>query len=341
MGGGETVACRGFGGGDKLAANAARLKLWIDAEQAEIGEIIAAAGDVDAAQRRIAVERDQQAAVAAEQRAEGFEVGAFTGDKVGLMRPARTRAVAAVSAFDDGVQVWEISLGSRTDRHHWPLQRRLDLARGEVGVDGLGDRAADDEDRCASVERGAWGNDALLVADLAIGRAHAGDHEEAVLPRIVRGLHFFARADDAVDASGFRQFGEANDLLMRIGRKADRGQVVCVEAGEHRHCDDLGARGRGCLGILKHRAAARGVDGDDRGFERTQRLHRLADSIGNVVELEIQKDRQADIGHLVNALSAVRHEEFKAQLDPADMVADALGDGLGALQVGGVERNVD
>ena len=44
-----------------------------------------------------------------------------------------------------------------------------------------------------------------------------------------------------------------------------------------------------------------------------------------------------EVGHLANALPAVGGEEFEAELDPADMVADPVGDGLGALDV----RRVD
>src|SRR3546814_3693518 len=80
------------------------------------------------------------------------------------------------------------------------------------------------------------------------------------------------------------------------------------------------------------RAAAGGMDGENRRFERTKRLDRLADGVGDIVELEIEEDRQADLVHLVDARAPVRHEEFEAQLDPADMVADARGDIPGLVE---------
>ena len=49
------------------------------------------------------------------------------------------------------------------------LQRRLDRARGGVGVFRLGDRAADHQDRRAVVQCLSRGDDALLVAGRAIG----------------------------------------------------------------------------------------------------------------------------------------------------------------------------
>ena len=46
------------------------------------------------------------------------------------------------------------------------------------GSSACGDRATDDEDRGAGVERRARGDHALLVADVAVGGADAGDDEE-------------------------------------------------------------------------------------------------------------------------------------------------------------------
>src|SRR3546814_16088420 len=52
-------------------------------------------------------------------------------------------------------------------------ERRADLARGEIGIGRERDRAADDDDRGARVERGARGDDALLIAGRAVGGADA------------------------------------------------------------------------------------------------------------------------------------------------------------------------
>src|SRR3546814_13310691 len=86
------------------------------------------------------------------------------------------------------------------------------------------------------------------------------------------------------------------------------------------------------------RSAAGGMDGENRRFERTQRLDRLADGVGDIVELEIEEDRQDDLVHLVDARAPVRHEEFEAQLESDDMVADARGDNPGLCEVRRVVR---
>src|SRR3546814_6556674 len=58
-------------------------------------------------------------------------------------------------------------------------ERRADLARGEIGIGRERDRAADDDDRGARVERGARGDDALLIAGRAVGGADAGQDRKS------------------------------------------------------------------------------------------------------------------------------------------------------------------
>ena len=77
------------------------------------------------------------------------------------------------------------------------------------------------------------------------------------------------------------------------------------------------------------------------GCERVERLHRLGDGVGDVVELEVEEDRQAERGHLADAVGAVGREEFEAELDPADMGPDLGGNGFGAVEIGRVDRDVD
>src|SRR5688572_29003010 len=72
-----------------------------------------------------------------------------------------------------------------------------------------------------------------------------------------------------------------------------------------------------------------------------QRLDRLADRIGDVVELEVEEDRQAELGHLAHTVAAVGGEEFETELEPADMVADLCRDRLRALEIGSVDRDED
>src|SRR3546814_653565 len=93
--------------------------------------------------------------------------------------------------------------------------------------------------------------------------------------------------------------------------------------------------------LFEHRAAARGVNRQHRGFERAQRLDRLGDGIGNVVEFEVEEDRQADLRHLMHAVMAVGAKEFETQLQPADMMPDLLRQRLGGVEVRRVDGEIE
>ena len=89
------------------------------------------------------------------------------------------------------------------------------------------DRAADDDDRRARVERGAGRDDALLIGDRPPGGPDAGDDEEAVRPRRLR----------------------RGDLLARLGRtteaRAEFERAAALTRNE-RERELLLERARGC-----------------------------------------------------------------------------------------------
>jgi hypothetical protein len=76
---------------------------------------------------------------------------------------------------------------------------------------------------------------------------------------------------------------------------------------------------RRSLGIFHHGAATGGVDGHDRWLEHMDRLHCRSDSVGNIVELEIEEDRQAQFMDLMYPMVAMGAEEFEPQLEAADV----------------------
>lgn len=143
-----------------------------------------------------------------------------------------------------------------------------------------------------------------------------------------------ARADDAVETRFAGQRGKADDLVVRGAANADIIEIGRVEAGEHGDADHLGRASRDRLGLFHHRAAARSVDGQDRGFERTQRLDRLGNGVRDVMQLEVEEDRQAELRHFVHPVMAVGAEEFEAELQPADMVAHPLRQRQRGIEVG-------
>ena len=72
-------------------------------------------------------------------------------------------------------------------------------------------------------------------------------------------------------------------------------KVACVEAGQQRDRDDLGRRAAPRSSPPQHLVTARRMDRQDRGLERRKRVDRFGDRIGNVVKLEVEEDRQAQI----------------------------------------------
>src|SRR5205085_6724652 len=70
------------------------------------------------------------------------------------------------------------------------------------------------------------------------------------------------------------------------------------------------------------------------------RLHRAGDRVGNVVQLEVEEQRQPDVGDFMHAVVPVGAEEFEADLEPPDMRLDPFGQRLGAVERWHVEREV-
>ena len=65
--------------------------------------------------------------------------------------------------------------------------------------------------------------------------------------------------------------------------------------------------------------------------------YRAGHRVGNVVELEIEKDRQAEFDDGADSVGAVRGEEFEPGLHPADMAPQRLGPVARLVEIGGVE----
>ena len=88
-------------------------------------------------------------------------------------------------------------------------------------------------------------------------------------------------------------------------------------------------------------AATAGVDVHHPHPELRGRAHRAGDRVGDVVELEIEEDRQAEMRDFVHPVRAVRAEEFEAELQSADMALHLLGKGECSIEAGEIEGEVD
>src|SRR5207248_494781 len=76
-------------------------------------------------------------------------------------------------------------------------------------------------------------------------------------------------------------------------------------------------------------------------LERTQRLDGLGHGIWDVVEFQVQKDRQPDVGEVHHPGPAVVAEELEPKLYPCGMAADRLRQCSGAIEVRRVDRDID
>ena len=212
---------------------------------------------------------------------------------------------------------------------------------GGFGVVGAADRAADHQNAGTVIARRARRYRTLLVAERGASGTQAGDDEVAVLPLFADLTHFLTGAHDPVETCVMRKLGKAHYMVVRRAADAGALEICFIEAGEHRHGDHLAAFSRSRFGILHHRAPAAGVDGDDGRLIHVDRLHRAGDGVGDVVQLQVEEDRQAHVRDFVHAVAAMRAEELKSQLDPADMRFDLVQQRFGRLDLGHVEREVD
>ena len=69
--------------------------------------------------------------------------------------------------------------------------------------------------------------------------------------------------------------------------------------------------------------------------------HRPGDRIRDVVQLQVEKDRQPERGHRLDAARPLRGEELEPELDAADMRRECPGERQGALEIGSVDGAED
>ena len=71
------------------------------------------------------------------------------------------------------------------------------------------------------------------------------------------------------------------------------------------------------------------------------RLHRAGDRVGNVVEFQIEEDRQAHLCDLVHAVVPVLAEKLEAQLQAADMALHLFGKSTCCIETRQIEGEID
>ena len=149
------------------------------------------------------------------------------------------------------------------------------------------------------------------------------------------------RTHNTVQTGLLSERREARYLRVRAIGHADAAQVMVVEAGQNSYCNNFGMCTCGCLGVFHHRTATGCMDRHDGGLERIDRLHRLCDGVGNVMQFQVEKDRQSQFLHFMHTMMAVGAEEFEAQFYTADMMLDPLGQFQRIFKIGRVDGDVE
>ena len=91
----------------------------------------------------------------------------------------------------------------------------------------------------------------------------------------------------------------------------------------------------------QHRPAAGGMHRDEGRPQRHHRPNRPGHGVRNVVQLQVQKDRQAVRPDRPHPLRPVGAEELQPQLQPADLTGQAMSQVVGGLEGVGVDGTED
>ena len=197
------------------------------------------------------------------------------------------------------------------------VRRRGDFARSPVrGSARAGDRPADHQHRAhrrPAPRRGVTTRFWSPTSPPA-GRT-PGTTKKPSGQRACARRHFGARADDAVDAATSGEVGEALDLLgRRAGRRRARARSVASRLVRTVTATTLVSAGAAAFAASSIARPPAAWTVRIAGFSGASAVDRLGDGVGNVVELEVEEDRQPELGNPLHAVRSVRGEEFEAEL---------------------------
>ena len=91
----------------------------------------------------------------------------------------------------------------------------------------------------------------------------------------------------------------------------------------------------------QHRAPAGRMQGQHGHAEPRHLAHRACHGVGDVVQLEVEKDRQPEPRHRLDPARALGREELEPELDAADMRRQRPGERQRALEIGAVDGAED
>ena len=143
-------------------------------------------------------------------------------------------------------------------------------------------------------------------------------------------------------AVGDRELRQGRHLLgRRAVRNTDVGQVTLVERGQDRHCADawtVGAElGGGFGGGGDHLASADGMDRHQIDAQASAGTDGLCGRVGDVVELEVQKDLLAEALDRLDDIGTLGREQLQADLVEVHRVAEQLYTSFGFRTTGDIQ----
>ena len=170
-------------------------------------------------------------------------------------------------------------------------------------------------------------------------RTNTGDDQlEIRAADIPEGLNFARGTDHAVGAVLLRKLGKAQDLFLGGAFHTNRFQIRIIHAGQYRDTEDQGPLvaklGGGIGGRPDHGRAAARMNGQ---HGRLDKFRRGADApgnrVGDIVELEIEKERGRFPRNGHDALRTVGGEKLLPQLEPTRNRGDGAAKGNRRLQI--------
>ena len=186
------------------------------------------------------------------------------------------------------------------------------------------DRAADDEVVGAVADRLGRRRDALLVAGGRARRPDAGGDEKHVTANgLARHRRLGGARHQSVDAKRERLLGAAPDRLDHPEPAAGVEEIGVVIGGQHRDGENSHSRAFGAGDRGAHRLRI-GVDGEECRAELRRLRGRPLDGVGNVMQLEVEKDLFARRRELGDERQAAAIGELHADLIECRAVADPL-----------------
>lgn len=212
---------------------------------------------------------------------------------------------------------------------------------GGDGVGGFEDGAADDEEVGAGLGGFGGGHDAGLVVGFGVAGADAGGDELDVRRQDGAERGDLERgADETAQAALGGEAAEADDLFFGGIGDAGFGEAGGAHRGEDGDAEEEEVGLLLLLGLdgpLQHLAATAGVEREHADGELGGGLDCFGDGVGDVVELEVEEDVEAQVGDFADGVGAAGSIHFEANLDPADGALELAEGGSDVARGLGVE----